>query len=1062
MADGTPSPDIMDRAGDEQALRLDEQALRLSEQRSRFALSRSPVVVWECDTDLRFTFVDNLQPPIADPDQIIGKRADEILPFESVRELIEVKKRVLATGVGERAELSVPAGNKVFHFEMVVDPIDDPNGTITGLRGLAIDISERKRTEEALRSVAAELQHTLHVAATGLTHSSRDFRYLSANTAFARYVGLPLDEIVGMPIVEVMGKPAFEIIRPRIERVLRGETVEYEDELPLVGGRKWIRAAYTPDRDVSGNVVGWFASVMDITDNKRREANSAFSAGMTAALSQLSTVAEIMQAFGSRLAAFLSVSSVTYWEIDEVRNEARLHCIWAAPEAAALQGFVRLADFLSDDLARATHEGTTAVVRDTETDARVDAMAWRAIKVRSIVVVPFLHEGRWKYSLNVFNSSPRDWREDEIDLIEELAHSMFSRVERARAEAALRDSEERYRGLAEQITDGIFVTDSEGRYVDANRAGCEMFGYTLEELKTLTVGDVIPADELQRLPEQFERLEGGQTVRNDWRFRRKDGSIFIGELVSRHLSNGRLQGVVRDVTEHKHVEAALRDEARRKDEFLALLGHELRNPLAALSTAMQVLSSGVSADRRAEFEGMMDRQLTLMQRLLDDLLDLGRITHGQIELKKEGIDLAEFLQKAAASMQQVVDNRRQTLLLGLPSESVLFAADRMRLEQIAANLLSNASKYTSPGGRIELSGSREGSEVVFRCKDNGQGISPEFQEKIFEPFTRVGPLTTGPGEASLGIGLALVKRLVELHRGTISVESSGPGMGSEFTVRLPLEPAPSDQPAAPEAKPVPTSRRARSVVVVEDNPDVAMGLVAALKQAGYQVSLFADAPSALAGLSSLKPHAILLDIGLPGIDGSELATELRKHRHLQHTPFIGLSGFSRPESGDFDHYFTKPVDLAALLTLLGAPGAGETATAHPMPQEVKILRVLLIDDHAQLSAATAALLRSEGLEVRTALSGKEGLEEAPDFKPELILCDLSLPDMQGLEVMRLVRSNPLTRHSYAVALTARSSAEIREFNREAERMDIDEFIAKPLTREAIRTLVTKVMRKQLV
>jgi PAS domain S-box-containing protein len=658
----------------------------------------------------------------------------------------------------------------------------DADGQVTRLTGLVLDITERKRTDEALRSVSAELQQTVHIAATGLNHCSSDLRYLLANPAYAQYVGVPLHQIIGRSIVDVIGKAAFETIRPRIERVLSGETVEYEDELPYPGGSKWMRGAYTPDRDASGNVIGWVASIMDITERKRMEE---------------------------------------------------------------------------------------------------------------------------------------------------------------------------------------------------------------------------------------ERAEEG----------------------------------------------------RRKDEFLSLLGHELRNPLAAISTAVQLLSSGVTDEQRTFLDAMMNRQVKLMQRLLDDLLDLGRITHGYIQLKKERVDLAKFLQHVTEVTQSTTVERGQELTLRLPSEIVTFVADEARLEQIAINLLSNASKYTAQGGRIELSGAREGSEVVLRCKDNGRGIPREMQQKIFEPFTRVEPFTDSPGEASLGIGLALVKRLVALHGGTISVESGSSGTaGSEFLVRLPLE-MPSDQPAVLEAKSVPTSRRSRLIVIVEDNSDVAATMVIALERAGYQVTLFTDAFSALAGLSDLKPHAVLLDIKLPGLDGYKLAEKLREKPHLQHTLFIGLSGFKRrAESGDdFDHYFNKPVDIPALLTLLDAttpPGASEFATACRASENAKAVRVLLIEDHAELLAITAEILRSEGLEVRTALSGREGMQAAPDFKPELTLCDLNLPDMNGQEVIRSLRSNPLTQHTYAVVLTALSTGEVREFNREAGRMGIDEFIAKPLTAEAIGTLVTKVKRQQ--
>jgi len=352
-------------------------------------------------------------------------------------------------------------------------------------------------------------------------------------------------------------------------------------------------------------------------------------------------------------------------------------------------------------------------------------------------------------------------------------------------------------------------------------------------------------------------------------------------------------------------------------------------------------------------------------------------------------------------------------------------------------------------------------------------------QKIFEPFTRVGPLSDSRGEASLGIGLALVKRLVELHGGRISVESGCPGTGSEFLVRLPTEPALSDQPSAPEAKPALTLRRSRSIVLVEDNSDVAGAIVVALKQAGYRVTLFADAFSALAALSDMKPHAILLDIGLPGMDGYELAAKLRKERNCRDALFIAISGFKRRQAAeaadDFDHYFTKPVNLSSLLNVLGSTLAEAeqttAATAGPAPEKTS-LQVLLIEDHAALSAAMAELLNREGFEghrqpqsqlphelvLRTAFSGEEGLKFASDFRPQLILCDLNLPDMGGQEVVRRLRSNPATRHAYAVILTALSEAEIRTFNDEATKLGVDEFIRKPLMPEVVHSLAGRLKR----
>ena len=638
----------------------------------------------------------------------------------------------------------------------------------------------------------------------------------------------------------------------------------------------------------------------------------------------------------------------------------------------------------------------------------------------------------------------------------------------------LRSRDEELVAIYENVPGIVFYIavepDGEFRFLSVSRDFLVATGLTREQIVGSFVRDVIPPPSRDIVLNHYrDAIRSGQPVRWEeesvYPAGRRHGEVAVTPLYDASGIATHLIGIVHDITERKRMEKERAEGDRLKDEFLSLLGHELRNPLAAISTGVQLLSGGVTDEERVSLNGMMDRQVKLMQRLLDDLLDLGRITHGHIQLKKERIDLAKLLQHVTVVTQSTTAERRQEMILRLPAEVVTFEADEARLEQIAINLLSNASKYTAQGGRIEFSGAREGSEVVLRCKDNGRGIPREMLQKIFEPFTRVGPLSDSRGEASLGIGLALVKRLVELHGGRISVESSGPGTGSEFLVRLPMQPTLSDQPPAPETKPAFTLRRPRSIVLVEDNSDVAGTIVVALKQAGYRVTLFADAFSALAGLSDLQPHAILLDIGLPGMDGYGLAAKLRKERNCRDSLFIAISGFKRrqtPEAADdFDHYFTKPVNLSSLLNVLGSTLAeaeqATAAAAGPAPEKTS-LQVLLIEDHAALSAAMAELLNREGFEVRTAFSGEEGLKFASDFRPQLILCDLNLPDMGGQEVIRRLRSNPVTRHAYSVILTALSEAEIRTFNDEAKKMGIDEFIRKPLMPEVLHSLVAKLKR----
>jgi PAS domain S-box-containing protein len=489
---------------------------------------------------------------------------------------------------------------------------------------------------------------------------------------------------------------------------------------------------------------------------------------------------------------------------------------------------------------------------------------------------------------------------------------------RKRAEAAVRDSEQQLQSYIEQAGDGIYVLDGEsGRILNANTRASQMTGYTHDELLRLSAAD-IECDHRPVLFQDFPRRERQGVVAVEGTHRRKDGSTFPVEISMTLLAPTppyRILAIVRDVSERKRLERERADEARRKDEFLAFLGHELRNPLAAIHTAIEVLSSDASPVKQARMKDIIRRQTAMMRRLVDDLLELERITHGHIELKLSGVDLAECLQRAAAAVQATVDDRKQTLALRVPAESVQFMADGTRLDQILGNLLRNASKYTQPGGHIELSGDRADDFVVIRCKDNGQGIPVEYQKKIFEPFSRGLKTELGYGEASVGLGLALVKQLTELHGGTISVESRGAGLGSEFTVRLPLvTPSPVDVPTPAAALP-----RTRSIVVVEDNPSVCEALEAALELAGHSVHVFADGPSTLAAVATLKPDVLLIDIGLPGMDGYELAAALEQLPNTKDALRIAMSGFKRrdQEAGDaFRYYFSKPIDVPALLALL--------------------------------------------------------------------------------------------------------------------------------------------------
>jgi signal transduction histidine kinase/CheY-like chemotaxis protein len=366
----------------------------------------------------------------------------------------------------------------------------------------------------------------------------------------------------------------------------------------------------------------------------------------------------------------------------------------------------------------------------------------------------------------------------------------------------------------------------------------------------------------------------------------------------------------------------LREADRRKDEFLAVLAHELRNPLAPLRNAVHLLQQPevdrTVIDRTGQ---VMGRQVQQLGRLVDDLLDLSRIARGQMELRKEPVDLGQIARRAADASRPLVESRRHELTVALPAAPVRLLADPARLEQVLTNLLNNAARYTPEGGRIWLTATTEGGAAVVRVRDTGIGIPPEMLSHVFGLFAQVGRPQERAG-GGLGIGLSLVKSLTEMHGGRVEAHSAGPGRGSEFVVRwpLPAEEAPEGAPA-PAAGP-PATERAVRALLVDDNADAADTLALLLRLWGHEVTVAHDGPAALRAAEAQRPEVCLLDIGLPGMDGYELARRLRARPGLARAVLVALTGWGQEEDrrrareAGFDHHLVKPVELSALRELL--------------------------------------------------------------------------------------------------------------------------------------------------
>ncbi len=361
----------------------------------------------------------------------------------------------------------------------------------------------------------------------------------------------------------------------------------------------------------------------------------------------------------------------------------------------------------------------------------------------------------------------------------------------------------------------------------------------------------------------------------------------------------------------------LAEAARVKDEFLAMLAHELRNPLTPIRIAVQVLTrpemsnSSLSNTSLRNAREIVDRQLQHLTRLLDDLLDVSRITTGKVELRKETVDLATAVANALDVCRSQLDERHHSLSVSLPNEPILVEADPIRLEQVITNLVNNAARYTPPSGHIEVTVSRQNSDAVFRVRDDGIGIPADILPRVFDLFTQA-DRSLARSAGGLGIGLTIVRSLVELHGGAVTAASDGPGRGSEFVVRLPLGGVREAPAAVPAAETFVIPRRLR-ILVVEDNADTREILRTMLEGDGHEVYLAGDGPSGLETARAVRPDVALIDIGLPGLDGYEVGRRIRQEEYGKFIRLVAVTGYgqagdrARSRDAGFDVHLVKPV-----------------------------------------------------------------------------------------------------------------------------------------------------------
>ncbi|MDI3291479.1 PAS domain S-box protein [Polyangium sp. 15x6] len=810
-------------------------------------------------------------------------------------------------------------------FSLRSAPSRDDHGAVVAWSGIAVDVHEQ---HEHARHEAADLARAFDVLDRGepcyvLDH---DFRYVFVNPAQERLSLKMRGETLGRCIWEVFPSVAGPHSRyfREYHRVMRErvpvEFDEYYAPLDL-----WTHVNVYPTKE--GGIAVFFR---DVTARKRAEEERG---RLVVALRE--TAARANQSRAQLEAVFQAIpDGIVVFDMNG-------HVILVNDAEAALH------DFKSSKQMRL--EYFTSFFELTDLDGRVLSVdAWpvsRALRGESFAGWQ-LHARRRDTGREWFLSfSGEPVRDEEGKQI--LAIVVTRDVtEFKRAEEALRQSEAQYRAFFEMAIVGMGQLDpATGRILCVNDRYCDITGYSREELLSGSVRDLTHPDDRHEDWERYSRMIRGEVDEYcaEKRYIRKDGRIIWVHVAARLIRDAagkpiRSVGILEDITQRKKAEQALRESEaalraadRHKDEFLAMLSHELRNPLAPIRNGLYILEHAAPGGPQAlRAHAAIVRQVTHMTRLIDDLLDVTRISRGKIQLQRERVELGELVRRLAEDLGPTFEQAGVELEVEVEPASLDVDGDPTRLAQVVGNLLTNAVKFTPRAGHAFLSAKREGNQAVVRVRDDGAGIAPETLPHVFEPFVQA-DRTLDRSRGGLGLGLSLVKGLCEMHGGTVTAESAGLGRGAVFTVRLPLAPEIARSLAAAPA--AATRKPARRVLVIEDNVDAAETLRDALGMGDHVVEVAFAGPEGIEKARRFKPDVVLCDIGLPGMDGYGVARTMRADPKLRSVYLVALSGYAlqedveRSRQAGFDRHMAKPPNLTALEKMLSEVGRSKLEEA---------------------------------------------------------------------------------------------------------------------------------------
>jgi PAS domain S-box-containing protein len=581
----------------------------------------------------------------------------------------------------------------------------------------------------------------------------------------------------------------------------------------------------------------------------------------------------------------------------------------------------------------AFHQQRRWMVTDTETDESFAPFreAAREAGFRAVHSTPIVtRSGALLGVLSVHHPDCHAPDASDMQLADMCARHAADAIEALRSQEALRESERLYRAIGESIDYGVWIADADGNGTYTSESLLKLIGVSHEEWARNGWRDVVHPEDSPRVFAEWRRcVKSGLQIDQEFRVKCVDGTYrsILGRGAPVRNARGNVvawAGINLDIQRLKQVENELRELDQRKNEFLATLAHELRNPLAPLRNGLEVMRLASGNPQTVEkARAMMERQLAQMVRLVDDLLDVSRVSRGKIELRREPVELAAVLRNALETSQPLMTQRGHAFTVDLPPEPIIVDADVTRLSQVFWNLLNNAAKYTEQGGRVELSVRPREGHVEVAIRDNGIGIPPDMQGRVFDIFTQV-DRALEKSQGGLGIGLSIAKRLVEMHGGSIRVASEGHGKGSEFTVTLPATLGTArDQREATGPHARPASPRHR-ILVADDNRDSATTLSLMLEVMGHDVRIANDGEEAVALAAEFRPEAILLDIGMPKMNGYDACRAIRAQPWASGACVVALTGWgqeadkTRSKEAGFDRHLVKPVEPDTLGKLIGA------------------------------------------------------------------------------------------------------------------------------------------------